>query len=296
MTTLPSATPRANSSFRYHGRAQEAAERILLAFERGNLPKALAPVFIRRKDDVPCRQWSWSNQLLTALMGFDDARGFRQWQAVGRSVKKGEKGFPIMVPMVGKRETTDAETGENGEAKYVRGFSHTIVFGLEQTEGAELPDRTADAAFIVGLPLVNVARTWNLSVQTFNGREGGAQGRYMLGSAIALGVENLSTWAHELMHAADDRLGNLKEQGQHWRSETVAELGGAILLTMIGEAEAADTGGCWSYVKAYADAAGIEPITACQRVLKRTCDAVALILDTAEQLAGNQQPEAAAAA
>ena len=36
----------------------------------------------------------------------------------------------------------------------------------------------------------------------------------------------------------------------------------------------------------YAKDAGFKPITACQRVLKRTCDAVALTLDTAEGLAG----------
>ncbi len=295
MTTVTGAAPRANSGFRYHGRAEEAAQKILLAFEAGNLPKALAPVFIRRKDNVPCRQWSWANQLLTALMGYSDARGFRQWQAVGRCVKKGEKGFPIMVPMVSKRETTDAETGEKGESKFLRGFSHTTVFGYQQTEGAELPGNAENKAFIDALPLIDVARAWGLNVETYTGKEGRANGWYRHGQAIALGVENLSTWAHELMHAADFRLGQLKEAGQHWRSETVAELGGAILLEIIGQSEAADRGGCWSYVKAYADAAGIEPITACQRCLKRTCDAVALILDTAEQLAAQQQPETAAA-
>ena len=101
----------------------------------------------------------------------------------------------------------------------------------------------------------------------------------------ALGVENLSTWAHELVHAADDRLGQLKERGQHWRSETVAELGGAVLLEVLGYETDSDRGGCWEYVTAYATDAGIEPVTACQRVLKRMCEAVALILDTAETLA-----------
>ena len=85
-----------------------------------------------------------------------------------------------------------------------------------------------------------------------------------------------------MCHAADDRLGNLQERGQHWRSETVAELGGAILLEVLGYQTESDRGGCWEYVKAYATDAGIEPAAACQRVLKRTCDAVALILDTAE--------------
>ncbi len=111
-----------------------------------------------------------------------------------------------------------------------------------------------------------------------------ALGKYRLGQSIVLGVENLSTWAHEMIHAADDRLGNLKERGQHWRSETVAELGGATLLSVLGDDTEADLGGCREYVAHYAREAGIEPITACQRVLKRTCDAVALILDAAESL------------
>jgi hypothetical protein len=87
-----------------------------------------------------------------------------------------------------------------------------------------------------------------------------------------------------MIHAADDRLGKLTERGQHWRSETVAELGGATLLTVLGLDADADLGGCWTYIERYAADAGIEPVSACQRVLKRMCDAVALILDTAETL------------
>jgi hypothetical protein len=65
-------------------------------------------------------------------------------------------------------------------------------------------------------------------------------------------------------------------------------LGGAVLLETLGYDTESDRGGCWEYVNAYATDGGIEPITACQRVLKRTCDAVALILDTAETLAGKE--------
>jgi hypothetical protein len=80
-----------------------------------------------------------------------------------------------------------------------------------------------------------------LNVDAFDGREGGPLGKY---------GRQLSTWAHELIHAADDRLGNLKESGQHWRSETVAELGGAILLEVLGLERDADRGGCFQYVEA----------------------------------------------
>lgn len=280
-------------SFHYYGRAEEAAKRIMDLFQSGDVPAALAPIFIRRHENTPCRAWSWSNQLLVALFGHDDARGFRQWEEVGRHVKKGEKGFPILVPCHVKRQENNPETGQTEEHLALVGFKHCIVFGYSQTDGDELPGAAWAREFIDALPLIDVAKRWGLTVQTYNGSTRAPLGKYRFQKAIALGVENLATWAHELMHAADDRLGNLTEHGQHWRSETVAELGGAILLTCLGLQKEADAGGCWEYVQAYARDAGIEPATACQRVLKRTCDAVALVLSEYDAL---QQPAAAGVA
>ena len=195
----------------------------------------------------------------------------------------------ILVPLTKKTDRQDPETGETASRFVTYGFKHAIVYGFEQTDGEPLPPPDpAIAGWIDALPLVDVARCWGLSVEAYNGRAGAALGKYRHGSGIALGVENLSTWAHELVHAADDRLGRLTERGQHWRSETVAELGGAVLLEVLGHGTYSDRGGCWGYVRLYARDAGIEPITACQRVLKRTCDTVALILDTAEDLAGRR--------
>ena len=271
---------------RFYGKAESAAKQILDAFQNpGQLPKALAPIFIRRKDNLPCRSWSWSNQLIVALNGHADARGYRQWQQAGRHVKKGERSLQILVPMTKKVERDDPDSGETVEGFAVYGFKSAAVFGLSQTDGEPLPPPDpAVAEWIDSLPLVDVAKSWELTVEAYNGRNGAALGKYRHGRGIVLGVENLSTWAHEMIHAADDRLGQLTERGQHWRSETVAELGGATLLSVLGHDHNADLGGCWQYVKAYATDAKIEPIVACQRVLKRTCDAVTLVLDTAEQL------------
>ena len=124
---------------RFYRKAEEAASRIVEAFRAGNLPKALAPVFVRRRDDVPCRAWSWSNQLLTALSGHSDARGYRQWQAVGRHVKKGEKAFHILCPCVGKKTDVDPGTGQEKERTWIYGFTSAPVFGLSQTDGDPLP-------------------------------------------------------------------------------------------------------------------------------------------------------------
>jgi hypothetical protein len=272
---------------RYFGKAETAATEILDAFKRPqDLPAALAPIFIKRRDGVPCRSWSWSNQLITALRGHADARGFRQWQLVGRHVNKGERSFTILSPVIKKRE--NAKTGKT--ESFLLGFKGTAVFGLRQTDGAELPVDVNAEHWIESLPLLEVAREWGLSVETYNGRENAYLGLYRHGQGIALGVENFSTWAHEMCHAADDRNGSLSPVEQKWTKETVAELGGSVLLTCLGMDHDADLGGCFEYVSAYSRDAGTEPVTACQRMLRRTCDAVALILDTAEQLASNARP------
>ncbi|MFH1110706.1 MAG: ArdC family protein [Planctomycetota bacterium] len=85
-----------STAARNKSRVESCTRAIVERFERGDLPTALAPVFIRRKADVPCRKWSWRNQLLTALAGFDDARTYLQWKEAGRHVKAGEHAFYIL--------------------------------------------------------------------------------------------------------------------------------------------------------------------------------------------------------
>lgn len=276
---------------KYYGKAEQAANEILAAFQSGNLPKALSQLFIHRRDAVPCRAWSFNNQLLVALQGYREARGFRQWNEVGRTIKAGERAFCILAPLSGTKTETDATTGEERKRPVLYGFKSLPVFGFEQTEGRPLPQGDTDAeveGWIACLPLVEVARSWGLTIQAYSGREGAMLGHYVLGKRIAIGVKNLSTWAHELIHAADDKHGTLVERGQQWRSEVVAELGGAILLECLGLREESDRGGCWEYVTSHAQKAGIEPISACTQMIERTCKAVALVLDEAERLAGHQ--------
>jgi antirestriction factor ArdC-like protein len=283
-----------------YGHAESCANRIIEAFRSGRIPEALARVFIKRNDATPCRAWSWSNQLLTALAGYDDARGFRQWLDVGRAVKKGEKAFYILAPIAKPiKETSD--DGQERQRVAILGFRSVPVFGLEQTDiadesvwskHAEL-DRKAER-FIDELPLIGVARSWGLTVKSYAGRERGTAGWYSRSrGAIAIGVENLSTWSHELIHASDDRLGNLVERGQHWMSETVAELGGAVLLYAAGYEREADIGGAWDYISHYATENNVEPIKACSIALERVCKAVALILETSETLSAAGQGVAA---
>jgi len=274
----------------FYGKAEQVASKIIEAFERGDVPKALAPIFITRAGRH-CDTYSWCNQLIVALAGHSDAMGYKDWQRVGRQVRKGERATLILAPCKRKVSRNDAETGETREAFVLYGFRSTPVFGIEQTDVTDADkwaqhnkgNEQADQ-FLESLPLREVAESWGLKLQAYSGKRGKALGWYRHGSAIALGVENLATWAHELVHAADYRNGKLVERGQHWRSETVAELGGAVLMLAMGYETDADLGGAWDYIKSYAATAKITPIKACLDVVKRTCEAVALILETAASL------------
>lgn len=265
--------------------ARRVAENIIAAFESGNVPRPLAQVFIHRSG-IPMDEWSYLNRFMCALAGCTDARGFKQWQQVGRHVRKGETARTwILVPLVkkGSRPDEDGERADGDEeGPVLYGFRESPVFDISQTEGEPLPEQEEHQAFIDSRPLLDVAKRFGLRVEVFDAKRKGALGSYNR-QRIGLGVENLSTWLHELVHAADDRLGNLKERGQHWASETVAELGGATLAVLLGEEEAADIGGAYEYIKAYAERAGIQPVTACRQVLERTAEAIQLILDTAQR-------------
>lgn len=266
----------------YQERTEQVMQSIVDRFRSGDIPEPLATMFIVRKLGIaPMGTWSWNNQLLCAMAGCLDARGYKQWQAVDRNVIKGERarGY-ILVPLIKKVE--DEATGE--EVARIYGFKTAPVFDISQTEGdplAESADLEAEKAFIANLPMINVAERLGVRVTTYGGQEGLPRGRYSNRGVIALGVENVDTWLHELMHAADDRLGNLKEVGQHWRSETVAQFGAATLATLLGLAHEANLGKTYSYIEAYAEAANLDAVTACMKVLERTCQAIDYLLDLA---------------
>ena len=271
----------------YGKHTQEVAQRIVSAFQHPErLPQALAPIFIRRNDDVPCRRWSWHNQLLVALSGTVDARGIRQWNKVGRKVKKGSNAIWILAPCI-KKVTEKDDDGREQERQIVYGFRSVPVFAAEDTDGDPLPDRDDKYdAWVKELPLIEVAESWDIHVDTFSHHEGNPLGYYRYArsgqKAIMLAVENLSTFAHELVHAAEHRLGGLKEA--KWHKEVVAELGSATLLECLGLEHDADLGGAFAYIERYAEQAQLTPVRACIQLLDRVCNCVKLILDTAEQL------------
>ena len=277
-----------------YGKNTEAvANKIIDAFRNPEkLPPALAQVFIHRKDDIPCSLWSWHNQLLVALSGTSDARGFRQWQEVNRNVKKGSKAIHILAPCM-KKITAD-DDGEEKERTIIYGFRSVPVFPVEDTEGDPIPESDDHYdQWISQLPFVEVARAWNINVGTYTHKGAAPLGFYRYAQtgdkAIMLGTENLSTFTHELVHAADHRLHSLEGTKAH--REIVAEFGGAVLLECLGRHTDADLGGAYEYIQRYSQEENKSEIQSCMSLLRRICENVNLILTTAETL--QQQPVSA---
>jgi hypothetical protein len=69
----------------------QATNEILEAFRTGRLAEPLAQTFLH--SGLHCERWSFTNQMLVHLFGFEDAATYKQWQALGRQVKRGSTAF-----------------------------------------------------------------------------------------------------------------------------------------------------------------------------------------------------------
>ena len=178
----------------------------------------------------------------------------------------------------------DAEKGIKAGDALLIGFLSAAVFGYSQTDGEPLPGVEEEAAFIDSLPLVEVARSWGIEVVTYSGSGADALGYFAPGQ-IALGVRNPSTWAHEMVHAADHRLATIsRDAGQKLDNEIVAEFGGVVLLECLGLSTESDRGGAFEYIQSYCRKHERSLMSAVTELVDRTCNCMALILKTADEL------------
>jgi hypothetical protein len=80
-------------------RVKAVLETILERFKAGDIPQAIAYT-LNPIPDIPSSRWSFMNRLIMTLSGTTDARGIRQWNQAGRSIKKGSKAIYILVPWI----------------------------------------------------------------------------------------------------------------------------------------------------------------------------------------------------
>lgn len=117
--------------------AQTVLEKVVDLFGSKELAKTTAHAFINAPGK-PSGKWSLLNRIVMILSDTEDARGFRQWQKVGRNVQRGKKAFYILAPKMIKSKKTNSETGEVKDEYYLGGFTNIPVFRYEDTEGKDL--------------------------------------------------------------------------------------------------------------------------------------------------------------
>jgi hypothetical protein len=135
--------------------------------------------------------------------------GFHTWRALGRCVRKGEKGIAILAPIVRRRNASSEE-----DEKHVAGFRAAHVFDVSQTDGNPLPEpstATGDPGVRTSL-LAQEIRSHGITVEEASdlggalGTSVGGRIQVLVGLAPAEEfVVLVHEFAHELLHRSADR-------------------------------------------------------------------------------------------
>jgi len=242
-------------------KVSEAIKTVYKTLEREDLEVVARAVF--RGGSKPSDKWSFLNRMIMFSHGTSDARGYRQWQAVGRQVKKGAKAFHILVPIHKKvrvkRKEVEAEIEElkvgcsgcsdkcDGcaiaerikelekelyiETEMLVGFKTAAVFAKEDTEGKPLEEDKIK----LEIPCEFKALIEELGLRVepmFYSDRDGLLGYYSPSrNVIRLASPEIETFLHEIAHAVDIRL---HPHGSREEREFVAELSAAVIAHLLG--------------------------------------------------------------
>ncbi len=269
---------------------KDAANSLLEMFKTGKMPEAVALTLIKRRegDDQPSFSWSLGNQILMFMQGTSDARGFRQWEKVGRRIQKGAKALYILAPIIMKRLEKNEVTGIMKEHIFITGFKPVPVFRVEDTYGEELtkPDYTPKAF----PPFWGVAEYLGIEVEFAPGDR--AYGTYNpTKNKIVLCSDSEIVYYHELSHAIHYQVRDLKP-GPSPEKEIVAETSAAILCHL-QEIEGYESQ-AFDYVKEYASRMNDEDVVKAVMKLLGDIEAVVLrIIEIAELVESPQVAQSA---
>ncbi len=242
---------------------------ILADFQNGNIPKMIAiasfPV-----PNIPSAHWSLTNRILQLIVDTYDARGIRQWNKAGRTVKKGSHAFHIFVPNIIKKED------ENGEKDIqLVGFLLRPVFRVEDTEGDPIEYEDIQ---LPEMPLTEKASQLGLSIEAIPGNFQ-YYGYYASNQKkIALASPEEAVFFHELAHAAHDILAGGLRDIERPIKEIVAELSAQALCYLVGKDGSNHLGNTYRYIAEYAKDLEISPESAVLRVMGETEKVLNIIL------------------
>ncbi len=233
---------------------------ILEKFKTGEVPKAIAYALFPVAG-TPSDKWSFMNKMIMFMSGTVDARGIRQWNRVGRMVKRGAKAIYILVPyfVKGKRNV------EEDENEILKGFFAKPVFRVEDTEGEALDYEKVIP--LPELPLLDKAEEWGITVSTIMPHKDFLGVYFPNAKEIIVASPEEIVFFHELSHAAYELCIGKLEPGQRWDQEIIAELSAQALCHLIGKQPSNKLGNTYHYIEGYAAEAGLKPIAACMKVI-----------------------------
>lgn len=231
-------------------RITSTLQKIIDLFEKGDVPEAIAITTFPRYE-VPANGWSLSNRILMMIAGTSDARGYKAWKQVGRTVKQGQKAFYILAPRIIRKEIE----GQEEQESVLVGFIPIPVFAVEQTEGKDLEHESIE---LPELPLMDKAREWDIDVKgvSFQGKFYGYYQQKGDKENIRLATPSEKTFFHELAHAADRRVKGSLKHGQDPKQEVVAEIAAQVLSQLVGTQMENTMGNSFEYINHYAKKSG----------------------------------------
>ena len=267
-------------------RAQAELEKIVGLFRSKQLPDLCSKALISAPEK-PSSKWSLGNQLLMLLAGTADARGYRQWNEVGRHVRLGAKALHILGPVIVKKGPGGEDSSDQVReepAKVLVGFRSIPVFKFEDTEGSELPTFTPRDP----PPLLEVATRFGMRVMY----DSLAPGLYGVTDhttkTITLATESWDVFFHELAHAIHRTFEPKTRHGQEPEAEAIAQLVAATLARLYNRP--AD-GFSWTYIASQAQSASPQMVgRLCLRILDRAKKVLDLIYPLPTDASSNREP------
>lgn len=224
----------------------------------------VALAVFRPTKNKPSDFWSPMNRAIMFTHGTTDARGYRQWQEVGRYVKKGAKAFYILVPIYKTVKVKNKEVFEEierlkanckcsecraeceiqvkikeleknayKEVEKLVSFKAAPVFAKEDTDGEPLEEDLLKVE--IPCEFESLIRELGLKITpVFYSEREGFYGRY-IGSRneIKLASPEIIVFLHELAHAVDFKI-NGKSIRSIEEDEFVAELSAAVIGYLLG--------------------------------------------------------------
>ncbi len=179
-------------------------------------------------------RYSFYNQMILMFHKCSQVAGYRRWQELGRSVKKGSKAVWILAPAYYKKKVENDE-GEEEEVRKLY-FRSVPVFDIADTEGEEV-ERGLTTSSKIGFPEAKeAARKLGFSVRLKPLEI--ATGGFIKEKAITLNsnlsdTEHVGTLIHELSHGlldhTNNKNGELPEKVKEQQAETATYLACQIL-------------------------------------------------------------------